>query len=89
VVALAPEAVLIGRSGRRAAVLGGLPEPGATKDEVEAYVESLVAHDRIDYGPRQHAAVAAGSRRSSWHSHGVQSVGGRRVLKRLRFACRY
>lgn len=88
VIALAPEGVLVGRSGRRAAVLGGLPEAAATTDEVEAYVESLVAHDRIDYGPRQHAAGAAGSRRSSWHSHGVQTVAGRRVLRRLRFSCR-
>jgi Fungalysin metallopeptidase (M36) len=89
VVAIAPEPVLIGRSGRRAAVLGGLPEPAATKDEVAAYVESLVTHDRIDYGSRRDATAAADPRgRASWYSHGVRSVSGRRVLKRLRFACR-
>lgn len=49
VVARAPESVLVGGSGGRAAVLGGLPEATTTVDEVMAYVESLVLHDRIDY----------------------------------------
>jgi hypothetical protein len=86
VVALAPEAVLVGGSGRRAAVLGALPEAQATKDEVEAYVQSLVTHNRIDYGARRRGAAA--DRQDCWHSHGVRPLGGRRVLTRLRFACR-
>ena len=65
VVALAPEGVLVGRSGHHAALLGALPEASATTDEVEAYVASLVAHDRIDYGTGRGgrgAAPRAGSR---------------------------
>lgn len=83
VVVFAPEGVLVGGSGARAAVLGSLPEAGATTDEVHSYVDSLVAHDRIDYGER--AATSRG--RMSWHSHAVRAIGGRRVLTRTRFAC--
>jgi hypothetical protein len=85
VVAIAPEGVLVGRSGPRAAVLGGLPEARVTTDEVESYVGSLLAHDRIDFGPMRKAAAGRGA--SGWHSHAVRSVGGRRVLTRVRFAC--
>lgn len=92
VVALAPEGVLVGRSGRHAAVLGALPEASATTDEVEAYVASLVAHNRIDYGEPhrggQPRARAKESRVSSWHSHAIRASRGRRVLTRLRFSCR-
>ena len=82
VVVFAPEGVLVGGSGRRAAVLGGLPEASATTDEALTYVDSLVTHGRIDYG-----GAAASPRRLSWHSHAVRSMGGRRVLTRTRFAC--
>jgi hypothetical protein len=90
VVALAPEGVLVGRSGRHAAVLGGLPEAGTTTDEVEAYVASLVAHDRIDYGTGREsrgAAPRASRRGMSWHSHVIRPSAGRRVLARVRFSC--
>ena len=83
VVALAPEGVLVGGSGRRAAVLGALPEASATTDEVESYVDSLVTHDRIDYGEKG----VANRSRMTWHSHVIRWVGGRRVLTRTRFAC--
>ncbi len=86
VVALAPEGVLIGGSGSRAAVLGALPEASTTRGEVEAYVDSLVKHDRIDFGPKE-AAAPPSRGRVSWHSHAIRSVGGRRVLTRTRFAC--
>ena len=83
VVVFAPEGVLVGTSGRRAAVLGALPERSAITDEVESYVDSLVIHGRIDYGGK----AAASPRRVSWHSHAIRSMGGRRVLTRTRFAC--
>ena len=83
VVAFAPEGVLVGTSGRRAAVLGALPERSALTDEVESYVGSLVAHGRIDFG----AKASASPRAVSWHSHAVRSIAGRRVLTRMRFAC--
>jgi Fungalysin metallopeptidase (M36) len=83
VVVFAPEGVLVGGSGHRAAVLGALPEASATTDEVESYVDSLVTHDRIDYGGK----AAASPRRMTWHSHAIRSIGGRRILTRIRFAC--
>ena len=96
VVALAPESVLVGRSGRGAAVLGGLPERTATSDETLAYVASLVAHDRIDYGgdtatTRRSArsATSAAPPRPAfpWRSHTIRSMNGQRVLTRTRFSC--
>jgi hypothetical protein len=84
VVALAPEGVLIGGSGSRAAILGALPEASATTEETLAYVESLVTHDRIAFG-RESAATRP--RRWSWHSHSIRWIAGRRVLARTRFSC--
>jgi hypothetical protein len=85
VVAVAPETVLVGESGGRAAVLGGLPEASVTTDEVMGYVESLVRHERIDYGGKKKGAGA--ERRLAWRTHSIRSVGGRQVLMRVRFAC--
>ena len=83
VVALAPEGVLVGGSGRRAAVLGAMPDASATTDEVESFVDSLLTHERIDFG-KKHVAPR---RPVTWHSHAIRPRGGRRVLTRTRFAC--
>ena len=85
VVALAPEGVLIGGSGSRAAVLGALPEASTTRGEVEAYVDSLLTHGRIDFGAK--GSTAPSRRPAAWQSHAIRAVGGRRVLTRTRFAC--
>jgi hypothetical protein len=85
VVAVAPESLLVGGSGGRAALLGALPDASATTDEVMTYVESLVRHDRIEYGERR--GTAQRGRDLVWRSHSIRSIGGRRVLTRVRFAC--
>ncbi len=83
VVALAPETVLVGGSGGRAAVLGATPETTATTDEVLTYVESLLKHDRIELGEKRE-----GKRRGVvFRSHAVETVKGTRVLVRTRFSC--
>jgi hypothetical protein len=86
VVAVAPESVLVGGSGGRAAVLGVLPDASATRDEVMSYVDSLLRHDRIRYDEGKGAA-AGRARRPSWHTHSIRKVGGKQVLTRVRFAC--
>jgi hypothetical protein len=82
-VVQAPESVLVGGSGGRAAVLGGLPQPDATVDEVMAYVESLVLHDRIDYsgakraaGPKGHARVRRRAAGVGREDGGPERAGG-------------
>ncbi|MET0516901.1 MAG: hypothetical protein ABW047_16425 [Nitrospiraceae bacterium] len=47
VVAMASESVLVGMSGRRAAVLGRLPEEKATQDEATTFVRTLLTHKSI------------------------------------------
>ncbi len=58
VVAIVPEPILVGTSGRRAAVLSALPEKNATIDEVHAFVESLLDNDSIELGGKKKAAAA-------------------------------
>jgi hypothetical protein len=83
VVARAPETVLVGSSGGRAAVLGGPPlTPAATTDEVITYVESLLRHDRIDFGDGKQKWKAY-----TWWSHAIRAQPRTKVLVRRRFAC--
>jgi hypothetical protein len=83
VVARAPETVLVGGSGGRAAILGAPPvTAAATTDEVMTYVESLLRHDRIDFGDGKQRW-----RGYSWWSHVIRSQQGTKVLVRGRFAC--
>jgi hypothetical protein len=90
VVAMAPEPVLVGAVGGRAALLSALPEPSTTEDEVRSYVSTLVAADRIDLpeGRRRTArgAVAA-SAPGALPTHEVQTRGDQKVLVRVRFIC--
>ena len=69
VVAYATEPVLVGSSGPKAALLGALPESNRSEDEVTAYVETLLTHDRIALSgrqPQRRAPVAKkGTRRLS------------------------
>jgi hypothetical protein len=85
VVAYATEPVLVGASGMRAAVLGALPEPTATEDEVSAFVEALLENNRIEL-PTKGAVAAA--KRPQAATHAVRTKGGKKVLTRLRFVCR-
>lgn len=47
VVAMVSEPVLVGMSGRRAAIVGTLPEENVTTDEVHAFVKTLLESDSI------------------------------------------
>jgi hypothetical protein len=91
VVAYANEPMLIGSSGGRAAVLGALPEPNRTADEVTAFVETLVKHGRIAFtapAPRTAAAAAAPERAARQpYTHIVRRENRKRVLTRIRFLC--
>ena len=81
VIALAQEPVVVGSSGGRAALLGALPNPLDTQAEVQAFVASLLAHRRIQLpgeAARSHPQHA---------THAVKTVGGKKVLTRVRFAC--
>jgi Fungalysin metallopeptidase (M36) len=83
VVARAPETVLVGSSGGRAAVLGAPPTTlAATTDEVMTYVESLLQHDRIDFGDGKQRW-----RGYSWWSQQIRTQHRTKVLVRGRFAC--
>jgi hypothetical protein len=97
VVAYGAEPVLIGASGGRAAVLGALPEPNRTVDEVSAFVETLLKNNRIalETGKKPRRAGAAATRSPTAgrnlpqpHTHVIRSVGGKKVLTRVRFLCR-
>jgi hypothetical protein len=87
VVALAREPVMVGASGARAAVMGAVPHASDTDSEVRTFVESLLAHRRIDLGskPKKSALVAG----THWDhtTHVINSVGGKKVLQRTRFQC--
>lgn len=103
VVCIAHEPVNVGASGGRAAVMGAMPHPEDTDTEVAEFVKALLEHDRIDFGKKKKAAVATrrslvadsgaaeggrsadGKRLSA--THAVKSVGGKRVLTRIRFLC--
>jgi hypothetical protein len=89
VVAMAHEPVIVGASGNRAAVMGAVPNAAETESEVKAFVESLVAHRRIGYGGKGKGKKAAAAKRKfpEHVTHVVKSVGGRKVLQRVRFLC--
>jgi hypothetical protein len=95
VVARASEVVLVGESGGRAAVLGALPEPSTTADEVETFVRSLLKLGAIDFegGPKKAkrrgaVAVAAPAGDVNPVTHTIKTVSGKKVLTRFRYACR-
>jgi len=88
VVALAPEPVIVGASGKRAVVLGVLPHPADTEDEVQAFVRTLIEHDRIDFGKAKKTRSASRDiTTDGTKTHAIIIVGGKKVLKRLRFLC--
>jgi Fungalysin metallopeptidase (M36) len=86
VVAMAAESVLVGGSGGRAAALGALPDASATTNEVISYVDSLVKHERIAFDAK--GAMDEAKKAANYATHVVKTVGGKKRLMRLRFACR-
>jgi len=89
VVALAPERVLVGAVAKSAAILSGVPDPYATEDEVHTFVATLMKTNNIAFGGEKRSARshAAGARRDRKQTHTVVSERGRKVLRRVRFAC--
>lgn len=94
VVAMATEAVLVGDSGGRAAVLGALPEPAASTDEVECFVRSLLKQGAIAFEvttkKTKPKGIVAGAGKPPINpvTHTIKMIGGKKVLTRFRFACR-
>lgn len=91
VVAIAPEGIVVGASGKMAAVFNNLPDASTTTDEVRKFVETLLANDRIEIEkPRRTAASAATrpkARLANPPTHRIQTQGRKKVLTRIRFQC--
>jgi phospholipase C len=97
VVAYAVEPVIVGGSGKRAALFGMLPEREKTEDEVQTYVESLVQNGRIQFQQPSSARTAVA--RATTSSAGVpipthvvrqparRGGGQKPTLERVRFLC--
>ena len=85
VVAVAQVPVMVGASGSRAAVFGSIPNAATTDDEVHAFVRSLLDHGQLQLGKTR--ALAVGRSVQTAPTHDIATVGGRRVLRRLRFSC--
>jgi hypothetical protein len=85
VVAMAQAQVRVGASGTKAAVFGNLPNAADTEGEVQAFVKQLVQLDRIDFGKTKKGAVSASAPDGTTHE--IRSVGGKKVLRRVRFQC--
>ena len=98
VVTFAAEPVLVGSSGKRAAVLSNLPNEGTTTDEVHTFVSTLLEADAIDFDETSRTAAptrgfrAAGSvgaeatrPRRPLPTHVIRMRGNQKVLERIRF----
>jgi Fungalysin metallopeptidase (M36) len=86
VVAVAQVPVMVGASGSRAAVFGSIPNAATTEDEVHAFVRSLLNHGQLQLG-KTRTLVAGRSVQAAAPTHDIATVGGKRVLRRLRFSC--
>jgi hypothetical protein len=89
VVAVAAESMLVGRSAASAAVLGPLPQAAVTQDEVKGFVQMLLDNGLIDLGKKKVSALAAARASAGKPTHAVRKVRGKKVLTRVRFACRH
>lgn len=93
VVAMAHEVIRVGQSGKMAAVVGALPQPDRTVDEVEHFVLSLVKMGRIEHvgrAPKAKKGIVASRaklREPRMATHEIRTVGGKKVLQRIRFVC--
>jgi hypothetical protein len=91
VIAVVPESTLIGSHDRTVAILGGLPEPTGSVQEVTAFVRTLLAADRIAFEATQARSGIPSQRRKDERkrlpTHAIRSVRGKRMLERVRFAC--
>lgn len=88
VMAMGYEPVMVGASGGRAAVMGALPNAADTEGEVHSFVKSLLDHDDIALPqPKTRSAAVASTKVAGAPTHVVRSVGGKKMLQRVRFRC--
>jgi hypothetical protein len=87
VVAIASETVLVGASGARAAVMGAMPEVNQSEDEVRAFVETLLTHDKIDWDGTKNKPRRKDKDLPYGVTHVVRSKGGKKILTRVRYFC--
>ena len=87
VVAIGHEPVLIGGSGGRAALMGPMPNAVDTEAEVRSFVETLLAHNRIEMPSPRKSSLVAPSKKLYHPTHVIETVGGKKVLTRVRFVC--
>lgn len=98
VVAFAAEPVLVGSSGKRAAIVSALPNESTTTDEVHTFVETLLEMDAIDFDESSRTvaptrglrgagpiSAAAAPPRTSLPTHVIRMKGNQKVLERIRF----
>ena len=99
VVVFAAEPMLVGASGKRAAMLSAMPDENVTTDEVHTFVQTLLENDRIAFGDdslvapatqgiRAAGAMAAAAKpRRPLPTHVIRMRGDQKVLQRIRFIC--
>jgi hypothetical protein len=95
VVAVASESVVVGASGAAAAAFTAMPDPVSTNEEVLKFVETLLAHDRIEMPPsratsRPRASLTERKPREQGQqmtTHVIRTRGKKKVLTRVRFLC--
>jgi hypothetical protein len=88
VTAIAHEPVLVGASGGRAAVMGAMPNPANTESEVQEFVKALLDQNRILLDAKKKAkSLVANLQQPVPPTHEVKTVGGKKVLARIRFSC--
>jgi hypothetical protein len=91
VVAQVDVPVIVGGSGARAALVGSLPEPVATDEEVQMFVRSLVETGQIELpnGTKSAANGRNGKAKANGPfgrtTHTIATLKGSKVLKRVRF----
>jgi hypothetical protein len=101
VVVVVAEPMLIGSSGKRAALLSAMPQESVTTDEVHTFVQTLLEKDSIAFDGDDGARPAASGIRSAGAQRGatgtqprrhlpthvIRERGGQKVLERIRFVC--
>jgi hypothetical protein len=87
VIALAAETVLVGASGDRAAVVGAMPEANQSEDEVMAFVETLLSHDKIELPGKHGKAAVADEELPYGVTHVIRTQRSKKVLTRVRYFC--
>ena len=82
---------MIGASGKRAAVLGAINDAASIDGEVQSFVKSLLTHNQLQIGGQAKATAKAkglvAKTSIGTPTHEIKTVGGKRVLQRVRFTC--